>query len=246
MILEKLPLRSPELRRRSLKGLEPEDVGVFEMSFPYIVAEARNLDRVSLPCGPEYRCLREQEPKSLQMKRWEAASINAAAFLGLLQCHSASGESFDLWNLVRGSAMQPYFRSLMAYFVQFGRASTELREESFGIHRVCCLPEDESASNPSGPCNVRLTRPEQWFDVAVPVPMAPVNLEYELTIDETGAPMRSIFANEFVGGGVLRGARAQEEIAYFARPECLMGVLMCDRMNDNEVRKENVEMNELC
>ena len=42
------------------------------------------------------------------------------------------------------------------------------------------------------------------------------------------------FANKSLGGGVLRRGCVQEEIRFMISPECLLSVLLCDKMKDNE------------
>ena len=42
------------------------------------------------------------------------------------------------------------------------------------------------------------------------------------------------FANAHVGGSVLYGSFAQEEIRFLIAPECLLSVLLCERMEDTE------------
>lgn len=38
------------------------------------------------------------------------------------------------------------------------------------------------------------------------------------------------FANELIGGGVLTGGNVQEEILFILRPELLVSLLLCARM----------------
>jgi hypothetical protein len=42
------------------------------------------------------------------------------------------------------------------------------------------------------------------------------------------------FANKYIGGGVLRGGCVQEEIRFMINPECLITILLCEKMNANE------------
>lgn len=42
------------------------------------------------------------------------------------------------------------------------------------------------------------------------------------------------FANMYIGGGVLSGGCVQEEIRFAECPECIVALLMCEVMNDNE------------
>ncbi|ETO28016.1 hypothetical protein RFI_09115 [Reticulomyxa filosa] len=50
------------------------------------------------------------------------------------------------------------------------------------------------------------------------------------------------FANAFIGGGVLYGGNCQEEILFCIYPECLVALLLCAKLEENEVIViENVE-----
>ena len=42
------------------------------------------------------------------------------------------------------------------------------------------------------------------------------------------------FANELIGGGVLRMGMVQEEILFLVIPECLVSLPLCERMHSNE------------
>lgn len=53
-------------------------------------------------------------------------------------------------------------------------------------------------------------------------------------IDDSDAKMHVDFANEFVGGGAFGGILSQEEILFLVRPECLVSMLFCMRLERNE------------
>eukprot|EP01124_Arcella_intermedia_P012322 TRINITY_DN18684_c0_g1_i1.p1 TRINITY_DN18684_c0_g1~~TRINITY_DN18684_c0_g1_i1.p1 ORF type:complete len:280 (+),score=62.69 TRINITY_DN18684_c0_g1_i1:211-1050(+) len=42
------------------------------------------------------------------------------------------------------------------------------------------------------------------------------------------------FANQYIGGGVLKGGNLQEEITFITKPECLVALLICEKMESNE------------
>jgi len=42
------------------------------------------------------------------------------------------------------------------------------------------------------------------------------------------------FANQFIGGGTLTGGCVQEEILFVIKPECLISMLICCKMEDDE------------
>lgn len=54
------------------------------------------------------------------------------------------------------------------------------------------------------------------------------------TIEEQENCAHTDFANRAIGGGVLRGGCVQEEIMFMICPECLISMIMCPVMTDNE------------
>jgi len=54
------------------------------------------------------------------------------------------------------------------------------------------------------------------------------------TIEDSDAELHADFANEYIGGGVLHGGNVQEEILFLFKPECLVTLLFCAKMEDNE------------
>eukprot|EP00005_Dracoamoeba_jomungandri_P004842 CAMPEP_0174251320 /NCGR_PEP_ID=MMETSP0439-20130205/1176_1 /TAXON_ID=0 /ORGANISM="Stereomyxa ramosa, Strain Chinc5" /LENGTH=271 /DNA_ID=CAMNT_0015331599 /DNA_START=683 /DNA_END=1498 /DNA_ORIENTATION=- len=48
------------------------------------------------------------------------------------------------------------------------------------------------------------------------------------------ATLHADFANKYLGGGVLYGGCVQEEILFSLKPECMVGMLFCAVMEDNE------------
>lgn len=54
------------------------------------------------------------------------------------------------------------------------------------------------------------------------------------TIEGSGQLIHADFANAYIGGGVLEGGCVQEEILFSIKPECLVSMLMCAKMEDNE------------
>jgi poly(ADP-ribose) glycohydrolase len=53
-------------------------------------------------------------------------------------------------------------------------------------------------------------------------------------IEKVPKALHADFANEYIGGGVLGGGCVQEEIRFTISPECLVSILLCERMDDNE------------
>jgi len=53
-------------------------------------------------------------------------------------------------------------------------------------------------------------------------------------IGDRGNSLEMDFANEYIGGGVLTNGNVQEEIMFTIRPECLVSLLLCEKMKMNE------------
>jgi poly(ADP-ribose) glycohydrolase len=54
------------------------------------------------------------------------------------------------------------------------------------------------------------------------------------TIEDSDADWHADFANEYIGGGALIGGNVQEEILFVIKPECLVSMLFCAKMDQNE------------
>jgi poly(ADP-ribose) glycohydrolase len=61
-----------------------------------------------------------------------------------------------------------------------------------------------------------------------------VALDPASTIEGAQNCIHADFANACIGGGVLSGGFYQEEIRFLIAPECLLSVLICERMSDTE------------
>ena len=53
-------------------------------------------------------------------------------------------------------------------------------------------------------------------------------------IEDSVNTLKVNFANSMIGGGVLEGLTAQEEILFIEYPEQILSMLFCDRMRDHE------------
>jgi len=78
-----------------------------------------------------------------------------------------------------------------------------------------------------------LTEKVDWASSQVPVTKLTAFANGKIE-DDREVAMYVNFANEAIGGGVLRGGSAQEEIMFSIYPECLLSLLFCAKMNDNE------------
>jgi poly(ADP-ribose) glycohydrolase len=55
------------------------------------------------------------------------------------------------------------------------------------------------------------------------------------SITDSAAEYHADFANEYIGGGALDGGCAQEEILFAVKPELIVSMALCDRMDVREV-----------
>lgn len=66
-------------------------------------------------------------------------------------------------------------------------------------------------------------------------PLGPFTVSSQGGIEQAVGCLQADFAHAHLGGRVLLGESAQEEIRFSLCPECIAGVLFCERMLDNEV-----------
>eukprot|EP01113_Clastostelium_recurvatum_P028760 TRINITY_DN3473_c0_g1_i4.p1 TRINITY_DN3473_c0_g1~~TRINITY_DN3473_c0_g1_i4.p1 ORF type:complete len:551 (-),score=124.31 TRINITY_DN3473_c0_g1_i4:9-1466(-) len=64
--------------------------------------------------------------------------------------------------------------------------------------------------------------------------VTPATVHLEGTIEDSDAQIHADFANQYLGGGVLSGGCVQEEILFGIKPESLVGMLFCAKMEPNE------------
>eukprot|EP00667_Euglena_gracilis_P011258 EG_transcript_11481 len=72
----------------------------------------------------------------------------------------------------------------------------------------------------------------EWL--AAPVPLSKVTVHLDGGIEDAHGMLEADFANMYLGGGVLNGGCVQEEIRFLLSPECIVGMLMCPRMEPTE------------
>eukprot|EP00741_Cyanophora_paradoxa_P008000 tig00001234_g7739.t1 len=204
----------------------------FRETLPAIQRAALRLPQV---CGEELRLLLVQESGEVRVTREQAASLLACAFFCIVpaapRLQRAGGGShefpaFSFAGLYRRSsegamACAPNtigkLRCLLAYF---RRALAGAPPRGFvSFHRRAlarrALPVWEASDRPLGGCRV---------DVST-----------EGTIEDSAPGALHVdFANRFIGGGALSRGCVQEEIRFMINPECLVSLLLCAAMDDNE------------
>jgi poly(ADP-ribose) glycohydrolase len=65
-------------------------------------------------------------------------------------------------------------------------------------------------------------------------PIKKIIIESQGKIEDSSALLHVDFANQYIGGGVLNGGRVQEEILFLNKPELIVTLLFCPKMEENE------------
>ncbi|ELR16934.1 poly(adpribose) glycohydrolase [Acanthamoeba castellanii str. Neff] len=77
-----------------------------------------------------------------------------------------------------------------------------------------------------------LTAPPDWANSTKP--LVPARVSNQGKIEDSDTTFHADFANQYIGGGVLHGGCVQEEILFAIKPECLVSMLFCAKMGNNE------------
>jgi len=158
------------------------------------------------------------------LTRRQCAALLAAGAFGLLPGPAVRGlrgeggrelemPDFDM-DFVLDSDYQKAL-CLLCYFVQLASAEARVMEEKVSFARRSEEPLAE----------------DFWRQCDQPLRSAKV---LEGAIEGSHEDLQADFANEYLGGGVLHGGNVQEEIRFSISPECLVGMLFCEKMLYNE------------
>eukprot|EP01083_Nonionella_stella_P215738 776197_1 len=180
------------------------------------------------------------KPETRTFTDEQCARLLAASFLGLVSPPKSAQFTTDstIVNLFKFDE-PAHFHSILQYFEEMHQRSLELgtlgnRKVSF-VRRKLTDPEvamfDPKQAH-------RLGRNMREYEEGTN--FTEVDLELEMidnknTIEDGGYGMLNAdFANKRIGGGVLRGAKVQEEISFLIHPECLVSLLLCTEMGPTE------------
>jgi hypothetical protein len=97
-----------------------------------------------------------------------------------------------------------------------------------------CGHEMLSFQRSVAPAGEQRERLEDDFWPQCPRQLCPVAVRADGTKDDVPQALHADFANAFVGGGVLMGLTASEEVTFTVCPELLVSMLFCERMLDYE------------
>eukprot|EP01124_Arcella_intermedia_P031831 TRINITY_DN7291_c0_g1_i1.p2 TRINITY_DN7291_c0_g1~~TRINITY_DN7291_c0_g1_i1.p2 ORF type:complete len:440 (-),score=97.78 TRINITY_DN7291_c0_g1_i1:1427-2746(-) len=196
---------SPSRRKCNLFNGNPKVYSIIRE----LVLEAPTLFKEPLPC------LEIGQQGTTILSRKQAASLLSCSYLGLFRrsekdFHSA--RDFPLFDLTLLENPE-FIKCLNCYFERIQRA---MPEGFIKIERKVLPPRGypHLPSSAAPICHVRVTTDSiEGF---------------------TSDRLHADFANQFIGGGVLEGGCVQEEILFVIKPECLVSMLICERMEPNE------------
>lgn len=66
-------------------------------------------------------------------------------------------------------------------------------------------------------------------------PLKQLTINSEGNIENSVSSIQIDFANSYIGGGVLSTGILQEEIRFITSPECLISILLFEKLEKNEV-----------
>lgn len=173
--------------------------------------------------GPEI--LRAGSGGQVFLTRRKIASLLAASLFAALpghaaQCRDSSGElpldlpEFNLQFVLQADKTKT--KCLLCYFARIAAADEAFLDEEVSFGRRCEAGKLEGAS---------------WR--ALEKPLLPLQV-VSGAIEDAHELLQADFANEYLGGGALQGGNVQEEIRFAVCPECIVGMLFCEKMEPYE------------
>lgn len=180
---------------------------------------AMNVDKI---CSKPPRLLRAGRPASVTMSQHQAASLLACSFFCLFPNRTVSrsrqNTTFQDPNFAslfaRGSPCQlAKIQCILNYFRRISRATPPgvITFKRYGIPLEYIPDWSKSVHT-----------------------LVPVHMTSSKKIEDVHQTLQVDFANQFIGGGVLRAGCVQEEIRFVICPEMLVSLLLCEVMQVNE------------
>ncbi|MFH4981007.1 hypothetical protein AB6A40_007716 [Gnathostoma spinigerum] len=153
---------------------------------------------------------------SVTISQQQAAMLLANAFFCTFPCRTSHDRSLPLIN----------FNHLFDY--RTGRATEKLKCIFHYFHTI-------SKHMPTGVLTYRRQSALEPNWSGQTCQLQELLVDEKGTIEDDGYGMLQVdFANQFIGGGVLRSGCVQEEIRFLICPELLVSMLVCERMRRNE------------
>merc|ERR1711904_196901 len=157
--------------------------------------------------------------KQVFLSRRTCAAVACAAFFGLLLDQGREIPGYNLAFVLDADATKT--QCLLSYFSQVAGEEVKTLDRQF-----------ISFSRRAAPSQRAFAREEFWK--ALDKPLTHVHVNKAGCIEGDTGALQADFANEYLGGGVLHGGNVQEEIRFAVCPECIVGMLFCERMLPHE------------
>ncbi|CAF0805525.1 unnamed protein product [Adineta ricciae] len=189
---------------------------------PNICNLALTVDKVF---GEPPPLLRIGADSSLTMSQRQAASLLACSFFCLFPYRSDNvNEQIDEYkyfqnpnfNRLYNKGAQHKIEKLKCILNYFRRITNQMPNGVISFRR-CILP--------------KMSCPN-WS--ASQAKLSQMHLTMDKKIEDIEGVLHVDFANEYIGGGVLRSGCVQEEILFSICPEMLVSLLVCEKMTDDE------------
>jgi len=213
--------------RKNMQGLHyffqrkgPFTQEFFDRILPFIVDTALQLPDIVKQPMP---LLKNGMTHKLTISKHQAASILCNMFLCTFPTDRDYGENdYNQCNFssihqlnTKRKAMNQKMKTLIHYFDRISKEG--IGEGNITYERVC------------------LSELPKWSELNDKFKEDFMVVDNSGMIENEGIGMlQADFANEFIGGGVLNYGLVQEEIRFIINPECLVSMVMCERMHDNE------------
>eukprot|EP00927_Polykrikos_kofoidii_P047946 TRINITY_DN42212_c0_g1_i1.p1 TRINITY_DN42212_c0_g1~~TRINITY_DN42212_c0_g1_i1.p1 ORF type:complete len:469 (-),score=61.43 TRINITY_DN42212_c0_g1_i1:150-1556(-) len=158
------------------------------------------------------------------LSRKQCAALLACGYLGLIPAQSSSllrdnGRlSFQFWWHDRSEWEK--LACIHTYFAACGRSGTDGGENEQGL----VIGRKRKALGMS-----------EWQMCATDLGELHISVEAGAKIEDTvGNDAKIDFANRMIGGGVLRGGKAQEELMFVTHPELIVSLLLVEKLLPEE------------
>jgi poly(ADP-ribose) glycohydrolase len=162
--------------------------------------------------------LKSGDEREVALTQRQCLCLLALAFFGL---HDCVFEGSDILNLCKWDNEREKMTCLMFYFHELRKRITA--DSSWQGSKVSFLrrhiASDFSVAERFSSCRKDLCK---------------VDVSDTGRIEDVPNALHADFANKYIGGGVLSGGCVQEEIRFTISPECLVSMLLCERMEARE------------
>ncbi|KAL6066759.1 poly(ADP-ribose) glycohydrolase [Balamuthia mandrillaris] len=192
----------------------------FRRTLPFIQSMALRLPEL-FPSPKAIPLLLPQVEASVSFTKEQIACLMASSFMCTLwaqpswySSHAFPDFALDSLYAYSGDASAAILQCIIHYFDRLCEDGIPLGTVSYTRRAL------QKDSKPDWPYSDKLVQK--------------VTCHIEGFIEDCADSLHADFANQYIGGGVLRGGAVQEEILFAIKPECLPSMLVCARMDENE------------